>query len=91
MKRNLGTVQSGNLPFRDPKPGARSSTVAPSQLELPFEPLTVKIPTAVRMTGIGRSKIYELIKAGRIETVKLGSSTLILVPSLRRFIDSLHA
>jgi excisionase family DNA binding protein len=52
------------------------------------EPLTVRIPAAIRLTGIGRSKLYELIKAGEIETVKIGASTLIPVDSLRRLIDS---
>jgi hypothetical protein len=40
---------------------------------LPIEPLTVRIPVAVRLTGIGRSKLYELIKSGDLETVKIGT------------------
>lgn len=52
------------------------------------EPLTVRIPGAIRLTGIRRSKLYELIKAGEIDTVKIGASTLIPVESLRRLIDS---
>ncbi len=51
---------------------------------LPFEPMTVRIPTAIQLTGIGRSKLYQLIAAGEIETVKIGASTLITVASLRR-------
>jgi hypothetical protein len=38
-------------------------------MALPIEPLTVRIPVAVRLTGIGRSKLYELIKSGDVETV----------------------
>jgi len=49
-------------------------------------PLTVRIPAAVRMTGIGRSKLYELIAAGEIEIVKIGSVTLIPVASLQALI-----
>lgn len=45
-------------------------------------PITVRIPDACRMIGIGRSKMYELIQEGRIETVKLGTSTLVVVESL---------
>ena len=44
----------------------------------------------MRMTGIGRSKLYELIKARQIETVKLGAFTLVIVPSLKRFIEGLR-
>lgn len=40
------------------------------------------------MTGLSRSRIYELMKSRHIEYVKVGSSTLILVESLRDFIDS---
>lgn len=54
---------------------------------LPIEPLTVRIPVAVQLTGIGRSKIYELIKARKLETVKVGASTLITVVSLRRLVE----
>jgi excisionase family DNA binding protein len=52
-----------------------------------FAPLTVRIPAAVRMTGIGRSKLYELIASGDIEVVKIGASTLIPVASLQALID----
>lgn len=54
----------------------------------PFvEPLTVRIPIAIRMTGIGRSKLYELIQAGEIDSVKVGRCTLITVESLKRFVE----
>jgi excisionase family DNA binding protein len=54
---------------------------------LPIEPLTVRISVAVHLTGIGRSKIYELIKAGKLDTVKVGASTLVTVASLRRLVQ----
>jgi len=38
------------------------------------------------MTGIGRSKLYELIASGDIEIVKIGSATLIPVASLQALI-----
>jgi excisionase family DNA binding protein len=52
------------------------------------EPISVRIPEAVRLTGLSRSRLYELMKSGEIEFVKVGSSTLILVGSLRAFIES---
>lgn len=45
-------------------------------------PLCVRINIAARMIGIGRTKLYELIAAGEIETVKLGKSTRITIASL---------
>ncbi|MGK2910486.1 MAG: helix-turn-helix domain-containing protein [Sphingobium sp.] len=47
------------------------------------ERLTVRIKEACRMTGIGRSKLYELIAEGEIDIVKVGTMTLIRVDSLK--------
>jgi excisionase family DNA binding protein len=71
------------------KRGAKRATlwVGGVPYKLPLEPLTVRIPVAVQLTGIGRSKIYELIKAGKLDTVKVGASTLITVASLRRLVE----
>jgi len=51
-----------------------------------LEPISVRIATAVKLTGIGRSTLYELIGSGEIETVKIGRSTLIPYRSLKRLI-----
>lgn len=48
-----------------------------------LEPLTVCIPTAVRITGLSRSWFYELIPAGKLETVTVGQATLIRYDSLK--------
>jgi excisionase family DNA binding protein len=50
-------------------------------------PFTVWVREACRLTGIGRSKLYELIAAGEIEIVKVGTITLIPTVSLQRFLD----
>ncbi|MET3472077.1 excisionase family DNA binding protein [Novosphingobium sp. 1529] len=50
------------------------------------DPLTVRIPEACRLTGIGRSKLYELIAEGSIEIVKVGGMTLIPFESLKQLI-----
>lgn len=58
----------------------------PTQLfqSVPPEPICVRISTAVKLTGMGRSTIYELIGAGTLETVKVGRSTFIRYDSLKR-------
>jgi len=38
------------------------------------------------MIGVGRTKLYELIAAGEVETVKLGKSTRITTASLHDLI-----
>ncbi|GAM05081.1 helix-turn-helix transcriptional regulator [Novosphingobium sp. MBES04] len=34
------------------------------ETSMPIEPISVRIPEACRLTGIGRSKLYELIAEG---------------------------
>ena len=53
------------------------------------EPISVRVRTAVQLTGISRSRIYELIAAGEIETVKIGRSTLIPYRCLKRLIGQI--
>lgn len=48
-----------------------------------IEPLTVRIATAVRITGLSRSRIYELIQSGDLKTVKVGRATLVHYESLK--------
>lgn len=50
-------------------------------------PISVRVAEAVRLTGISRSRIYELMSAGDLEHVKVGSSTLILYASLVRLVE----
>lgn len=54
--------------------------------ELP-EPITVSVATALRILGLGRSKFYELIQDEEIEVVKVGRRTLVLMASIRSFIE----
>lgn len=69
-----------------------------AQLDLPFgirripgqraiEPLTVTVADALRIIGIRRTKLYELIGSGDLETLKVGRRTLVLMDSLRSLIE----
>jgi excisionase family DNA binding protein len=49
-------------------------------------PLAVRVREACRLTGIGRSKLYELIRAGEISIFKVGTMTLISTAELERFL-----
>ncbi|MGF7156424.1 helix-turn-helix domain-containing protein [Novosphingobium gossypii] len=51
------------------------------------DPISVRIPEACRLTGIGRSKLYELIANGTIDVAKVGAMTLVTFESLRRLIE----
>lgn len=46
----------------------------------------MRIAVAVKLTGIGRSTLYELIKSGEIETVKVGRSTYIPYRCLKKLV-----
>ncbi|MFN3945819.1 MAG: helix-turn-helix domain-containing protein [Allosphingosinicella sp.] len=54
--------------------------------DAPGRPLTVRVREACRLTGMGRSKLYMLIKEGHIEVVKVGTMTLIPMRSLEKFL-----
>jgi hypothetical protein len=56
--------------------------------EKKIEPLTVRILTAVRITGLSRSRIYELIQSGDLETTKVGRATLVQYRSLKLLTDN---
>jgi excisionase family DNA binding protein len=44
--------------------------------------ITLRVADACRITGIGRSKFYELIKAGEIGVIKIGAITLVPMTSI---------
>lgn len=52
-------------------------------------PLAFTIPTAVKASGIGRTRMYELIGAGTIEARKAGTRTLVMTDSLRAYLSTL--
>jgi excisionase family DNA binding protein len=54
-----------------------------------FEPALVRIEPACRYLDVGRSKLYELIREGKLEAVKIGKSARITTASLKRFVGTL--
>jgi excisionase family DNA binding protein len=44
--------------------------------------ITTSIKDTARRLGISRTKIYELIKVGLLQTAKLGSRRLVLIDSI---------
>lgn len=79
IRRAGSTVRDGEqlaLPFT--QPAAMATTL---------EPISVRIADAIRLTGIRRSKLYELIASGDLETVKIGRCTLVPVASLLALIE----
>jgi excisionase family DNA binding protein len=52
----------------------------------PLKPITVTVATALSLTGLGRTKLYALIKEGRIRTISIGRRTLVVYASLEELI-----
>ncbi len=53
--------------------------------------LTVTIPQACEITGLGRSTIYRLFEDGKLQRIKAGTRTLIKMDDLEAYIESLSA
>src|SRR5215472_9727195 len=51
------------------------------------EQLLAPVDEAARIVGVGISSMWAFVKAGKVETVSLGHRRLIVLESLRRFID----
>jgi excisionase family DNA binding protein len=52
-----------------------------------MQALSVTVAAAAKMTGLGRTTIFELLKAGRLRSAKIGSRRLILVSSLHELLE----
>jgi excisionase family DNA binding protein len=48
-----------------------------------LDTLLCSIPDAAKALGVGRSKLYELIGEGRLETVTIGRRRLVRTDSVR--------
>jgi excisionase family DNA binding protein len=79
-----------------PEDGTHGSSQAPSlqkaanrtHATIPFaQRLTCTIAEACEATGLGRTKLYELIGAGCLDTTTIGRRRLVLVRSLRMLLD----
>ncbi|QKR99201.1 helix-turn-helix domain-containing protein [Sphingomonas sp. CL5.1] len=52
-----------------------------------FPPIAYSVRDACRVSSIGRTRLYSLIKAKKLDACKVGKRTLIPAASLQRLID----
>lgn len=52
-----------------------------------MEPITTTIQGVRQATGLGTTKIYELINEGKLKAVKVGRRTLVRTDSIRALVD----
>jgi excisionase family DNA binding protein len=48
--------------------------------------LAYRIDEVVKASGLGRTSIYELIKEGRLQSLKVGGRRLVVADSLRQLL-----
>jgi hypothetical protein len=53
-------------------------------MDYSIEPITVTIPDALKISGLGRTKLYEMISSREIASVTIGTRRLVVLASLRR-------
>jgi excisionase family DNA binding protein len=51
--------------------------------------MAVNIPEACRLTGLGRSKLYELMTTGELQSIKVGKRRIVPVASLKEWLARL--
>lgn len=51
-------------------------------------PLAYSISQAVKISGVGRSTLYAAIKAGDLETLKIGARRLVMDEALRAWLSA---
>ena len=51
------------------------------------KPLTITIGTACKLSGLGNTKIWELIKTHKLKTVSIGRRRLIVFASLEHLLS----
>lgn len=52
-----------------------------------LEPLAYSVRDACRVSSLGRTRLYQLMADGRLDTRKIGKRTLIPASSLRALIE----
>ncbi len=51
-------------------------------------PIAYRVDDAVRVSGIGRTKLYGLIGSGKLRSIRVGGRRLILAESLRALLEA---
>jgi excisionase family DNA binding protein len=52
-----------------------------------MEKLLYRIPEAVEVLAIGRSRFYELMNSGEIQTIRIGKSVRVTADALRQYVE----
>lgn len=56
-----------------------------------LSPVLLSIAHTAQMLGIGKTKTYELISEGLLDTVQIGTRRLVTIASIKRLIETAQA
>ena len=85
---SLGPLESRKHRHRSPQPPAEESVVV-RRAAIPFaQRLACTVAEACEATGLGRTKLYELIGEGKLRTTTIGRRRLVMVPSLLTLLEA---
>jgi excisionase family DNA binding protein len=51
--------------------------------DISLEPVTVSVPVALKLSGLGRTKLYEMLANKEIESLRVGTRRLVVFASLK--------
>jgi len=57
-----------------------------NNISTPTEPLAVGVNDATRLSGLGKSKLWELVASGKLAVKRVGRRTLISYESLKQLV-----
>ena len=55
-----------------------------------LDPIAITVADAVRISGISRSRLYQLISNGKLLTTQIGNRRLVFMHSLRELLTKGH-
>lgn len=67
------------------------SALVTSTNDRTIEPLAVSVNDAIRISGLGRTSLYEAVGSGTLASLKIGKRRLILLDSLKAWLLSHEA
>ena len=88
VSRLIGDVELDGVPQHAACRAALVASTITSALSRPAQRLTCTVAEACEATGLGRTKLYELVGDGQVDTTTIGRRRLVQVRSLRQLLKA---
>jgi excisionase family DNA binding protein len=93
VKEAIGRAKPALVPVGDQRRNRSDTANEPIKRAIPVSPrgppapITVTVAETRRITGLGNTTVYELIKRGELTTVKVGRRRLVLYSSIEALLQ----